>query len=83
MLHLKRSSFCRPMDSNMNKIINAQDCLLNAGSIFNPFKYPWAYDAWYVQHKMAWLAEVTMFDDIYDWKVNLTNDERELLKSYE
>jgi ribonucleoside-diphosphate reductase beta chain len=54
--------------------------LLNAESIFKPFSYPWAYDAWKIQQQIHWLPEeVPMADDVKDWKRNLTEAERHLL----
>jgi ribonucleoside-diphosphate reductase beta chain len=54
--------------------------LLNAESIFKPFAYPWAYDAWKIQQQIHWLPEeVPMADDVKDWKRNLTESERHLL----
>lgn len=54
--------------------------LLNAESIFKPFAYPWAYDAWKIQQQIHWLPEeVPLADDVKDWKKNLTEAERHLL----
>lgn len=54
--------------------------LLNADSIFKPFLYPWAYDAWKKQQQIHWMAEeVPMADDVKDWKKNLSDPERHLL----
>ena len=54
--------------------------LLDALPIYKPFAYPWAYDAWHVQQKIHWLPEeVPLSDDIKDWKINMTADEKELL----
>jgi ribonucleoside-diphosphate reductase beta chain len=54
--------------------------LLKAESIFKPFSYPWAYDAWKMQQQIHWLPEeVPLADDVKDWKKNLTASERNLL----
>ncbi len=54
--------------------------LLNAKPIYKPMKYTWAYDAWHTQQKIHWIAEeVPLSDDVKDWKVRLTDDERSLL----
>ena len=54
--------------------------LLSAQSIFKPFKYPWAYNAWKKQQQIHWLPEeVPMSDDIQDWKKKLTKQEKYLL----
>ncbi len=54
--------------------------LLNSDSIYKPFHYPWAYDAWLMQQRIHWLPEeVPMADDVKDWHRNLTESERNLL----
>lgn len=54
--------------------------LLSAAPIYKPFHYPWAYEAWHTQQKIHWLPEeVTMADDIKDWKYNLSPTEKNLL----
>jgi ribonucleoside-diphosphate reductase beta chain len=54
--------------------------LLSAAPIYKPFHYPWAYEAWHTQQKIHWLPEeVTMADDIKDWKYNLSPSEKNLL----
>lgn len=54
--------------------------LLNASPVYKPFSYPWAYEAWHIQQKIHWLPEeVTLADDIKDWKYNLSPGEKNLL----
>jgi ribonucleoside-diphosphate reductase beta chain len=54
--------------------------LLNAKPIYKPMKYTWAYDAWHIQQKIHWLPEeVPLSDDVKDWKIKLTDSERDLL----
>ena len=54
--------------------------LLNSDSIYKPFHYPWAYDAWLMQQRIHWLPEeVPLADDVRDWHRNLTESERNLL----
>lgn len=54
--------------------------LLDAESIYKPFSYPWAYDAWKIQQQVHWLPEeVPMADDVKDWKHNLSQAEIHLL----
>jgi ribonucleoside-diphosphate reductase beta chain len=54
--------------------------LLTASPIFKPFSYPWAYDAWLTQQRIHWLPEeVTLGDDVRDWKSRLTAGEKQLL----
>ncbi|MFO1130007.1 MAG: ribonucleotide-diphosphate reductase subunit beta [Rickettsiales bacterium] len=54
--------------------------LLTESKYYKPFRYPWAYEAWFAQQKMHWLSEeVTMSEDIRDWKDKLTSSEKNLL----
>lgn len=54
--------------------------LLEAKPIYKPFKYPWAFEAWQLQQQLHWLPEeVTMADDVQDWKKKLTPEEKHLL----
>jgi ribonucleoside-diphosphate reductase beta chain len=54
--------------------------LLDAPSIYKPFNYPWAYDAWQMQQRIHWLPEeVPLADDVRDWKKKLTVSEKHLL----
>ncbi len=54
--------------------------LLNASKTYKPFNYQWAYDAWEMQQQLHWLPkEVSLADDIKDWKNNLSEQEINLL----
>ncbi len=54
--------------------------LLDADSIYKPFHYPWAYDAWLTQQRVHWLPEeVPLAEDVKDWHHKLTAAERNLL----
>ena len=54
--------------------------LLDSKSVYKPFNYPWAYDAWLKQQQIHWLPEeVPLADDVRDWKHNLTPSEKSLL----
>ena len=54
--------------------------LLDARTIYKPFQYPWAYDAWLMQQRVHWLPEeVPLADDVKDWHRTLSNGERNLL----
>jgi ribonucleoside-diphosphate reductase beta chain len=54
--------------------------LLDARTVYKPFQYPWAYDAWLTQQRIHWLPEeVPLADDIKDWRLNLSEGERNLL----
>lgn len=47
---------------------------------FKPFEFPWAYQAWEIQHNSHWLPkEVPMADDVQDWKTKLTPNEKNLV----
>jgi ribonucleoside-diphosphate reductase beta chain len=54
--------------------------LLDSKPIYKPFHYPWAFEAWQIQQQLHWLPEeVTMADDVQDWKKKLTPEEKHLL----
>jgi ribonucleoside-diphosphate reductase beta chain len=54
--------------------------LLTSKSVYKPFEYPWAYDAWLTQQRIHWLPEeVPLADDVKDWKQKLSREERNLL----
>lgn len=58
----------------------AKKTLLSSPSIYKPFRYPWAYDAWLTQQKAHWLPdEVPLGDDCLDWATALTVSDRNLL----
>lgn len=47
---------------------------------FKPFNYPWAYDAWLKHEQSHWLhTEVSMLEDVKDWKKRLTPNEQKFL----
>jgi len=47
---------------------------------YKPIRYPWALEACKQQHKIHWLPEeVPLGEDVKDWAVNLTDNERSLL----
>ncbi len=54
--------------------------LLQSKSVYKPFEYPWAHDAWLMQQRIHWLPEeVPLADDVKDWKQKLSAEERNLL----
>ena len=54
--------------------------LLDARTIYKPFQYPWAYEAWLTQQRIHWLPEeVPLGDDIKDWHNKLNAGEQNLL----
>jgi len=54
--------------------------LLDARTVYKPFQYPWAYDAWLTQQRIHWLPEeIPLADDVKDWRLNLSESERNLL----
>lgn len=60
---------------NKNKI----DLLDTTGS-YNVERYPWAYLAWKLQQQVHWLPEeVPMSEDIRDWNIKLTSQEKNFL----
>ena len=47
---------------------------------YKPFRYPWAYAAWQKQQQTHWMPEeVQLGEDIKDWAVRLTGEERNFL----
>lgn len=47
---------------------------------YKPFHYPWAYEAYKKQAKMHWIPEeVPMHEDVKDWNIRLTEEEKNLL----
>ena len=54
--------------------------LLEDRIVYKPFQYPWAYDAWLTQQRVHWLPEeVPMAEDIKDWNMKITEQEKHLL----
>lgn len=54
--------------------------LLQADRIYKPFKYPWAYEAWSTQQRIHWIPEeVSLHEDVRDWRQKLSDQERNLL----
>lgn len=54
---------------------------------FKPFIYQWAADYWENQRMASWIhKEIDMSQDVVDWKLNVTSDEKEfigfILKSF-
>lgn len=49
-------------------------------TVFAPFEYEKAYEYWLKQQQAHWLhTEVSMTSDIQDWKLNLTDSERNVI----
>lgn len=54
--------------------------LLVPRKYYKPFEYPWAYEATLTQHRLHWLPEeVTMTDDVADFRGKITEQERHLV----
>jgi ribonucleoside-diphosphate reductase beta chain len=54
--------------------------LLTPRQTYAPFEYPKAYEYWELQQKSHWLhTEVNMASDVNDWKINLTETEKQLI----
>lgn len=57
-----------------------QPSLLEPRDYYKPFAYPWAYQSYKVMQSMHWLPhEAPMAEDIKDWKVKLSDNEKSLL----
>ena len=54
--------------------------LLDDRTFYKPFQYPWAFEAYKMAQRMHWMPEeVTLQDDVKDYKENLTEDDKILL----
>lgn len=54
--------------------------LLTPRATYAPFEYPDAYRYWELQQQSHWLhSEIAMSSDINDWKLNLTEGERNVI----
>ncbi len=54
--------------------------LMDPRPTYRPFEYEKAYDYWEKQQQSHWLHfEISMESDIHDWKINLTEAERQLI----
>lgn len=54
--------------------------LLTPRQTYAPFEYPKAYEYWEKQQTSHWLhSEVSMASDINDWKLNLTDTEKQVI----
>lgn len=54
--------------------------LLTARPTYAPFEYPKAYNYWELQQQSHWLHnEISMASDINDWKINLTESEKNVV----
>lgn len=54
--------------------------LLNPRVTYSPFEYEQAYKYWELQQQSHWLhTEIAMSSDINDWKMNLTDAERNVI----
>ena len=54
--------------------------LFNKRTAYKPFWFPWAYEAFVASEQMHWLArEVPLNEDIKNWKMDLTKEEKDLL----
>lgn len=59
---------------------HVQPTLLEPRDYYKPFAFPWAYQSYKVMQSMHWLPhEAPMAEDIKDWKVKLTENEKSLL----
>lgn len=54
--------------------------LLKPRATYAPFEYPKAYEFWELQQQSHWLhTEISMASDINDWKLNLSDAERNII----
>lgn len=56
------------------------ESLLKGRSYYKPFRYPEFYDRWKIHERSHWLpTEITMHEDINDWKTKLKENEKQFL----
>jgi ribonucleoside-diphosphate reductase beta chain len=66
--------------SDISTIEDSQSFLFRENPVYKPFRYAFAYEAWEAQQRMHWLPEeVSIHNDVRDWKLSLTEQERNLL----
>ena len=66
--------------SELSTIEDSQSFLFRENPVYKPFRYGFAYEAWETQQRMHWLPEeVSIYNDVRDWKLLLTDRERNLL----
>lgn len=54
--------------------------LLEARQFYKPLGYPWAFEAFQLQHQMHWIpSEVPLHEDVRDWSNVLTPEEKNLI----
>jgi len=54
--------------------------ILTPRATYSPFEYPQAYTYWELQQQSHWLhSEIAMASDINDWKMNLSENERNVI----
>ncbi len=54
--------------------------LLKPSIAYKPFRYAWAHDYWKIQQQVHWMPEeVPLGEDCKDWRVKLSDRERNLL----
>lgn len=60
--------------------IKNKTTLMDNRTAFKPFNYPWCFDAWLNHERSHWLhTEVSMGEDLKDWKEKLSDEERQFL----
>lgn len=64
--------------SGLNEWQSKLPCMTGR-TYYKPLQYPWALENYLTHRRMHWLPEeITLQDDINDWKTKMTEDEREL-----
>lgn len=54
--------------------------LLKYNPVYKPFQYPWCFENWQLQQQLHWVPEeVSLGEDVADWKLNLSEQEKNLL----
>lgn len=64
----------------MIQITNGVIVLLDKRVVYSPFEYPTAFDYWTRQQQAHWLhTEVSLASDINDWKIKLSQAEKNVI----
>lgn len=64
----------------MMLIKESKSNLFKRAVYYKPFYYPWAFEAWQLQHQIHWIpSEIQFTEDIKDWENEISEKEKSLL----
>jgi len=62
-------------------VLAANKGILGTRTEYKPFQYEWAFDYYQMQNKIHWIPEeVLLHEDIKDWNLRLSDDDKALLQ---